>query len=112
MAILSRTHRTARLLSLPAGALGLSAVGLVRRLAGADPDVVRRELRARNAKRTRLVLGDLKGGAQGRAAAVHGRGAVPRRPGGSFFLELANPEGSPVRRHRNQLSQVHPRDAR
>ena len=63
MTSLSRTRRTARLLSLPAGALGLSAVGLVRRLAGADPDVVRRELRARNAERTRQVLGELKGGA-------------------------------------------------
>ena len=48
---------------MPAGALGLSAVGVVRRLAGADPERVRRELRARNADRTRRVLGDLKGGA-------------------------------------------------
>ena len=55
--------RTLRLLSLPAGAVVLAAEGRVRRLAGADPEVVRRELRARNATRTRQVLGDLKGGA-------------------------------------------------
>ncbi len=55
--------RTLRLLSLPAGALALSATGAVRRAAGADPDAVRRQLRARNADRTRRVLGDLKGGA-------------------------------------------------
>ncbi len=55
--------RTLRLLSLPAGAAVLAAEGRVRRLAGADPDVVRRDLRARNATRTRQVLGQAKGGA-------------------------------------------------
>jgi predicted unusual protein kinase regulating ubiquinone biosynthesis (AarF/ABC1/UbiB family) len=59
----SRAARTARLLSLPAGAAALAAEGALRRLAGQDPDVVRRELRRRNADRTRRVLGDLKGGA-------------------------------------------------
>jgi predicted unusual protein kinase regulating ubiquinone biosynthesis (AarF/ABC1/UbiB family) len=56
-------RRTARLLSLPLGALALGAEGLVRRAAGQDADVVRRGLRARNVARTRAVLGDLKGGA-------------------------------------------------
>ncbi|GAC1330425.1 MAG: AarF/ABC1/UbiB kinase family protein [Mycobacteriales bacterium] len=56
-------HRTARLLSLPLGTLALSAGGAARRLAGQDPSGVRRELRARNAARTRRVLGELKGGA-------------------------------------------------
>ena len=55
--------RTLRLLSLPAGSALLAAEGGVRRLAGADPQQVRNELRARNAARTRRVLGELKGGA-------------------------------------------------
>jgi predicted unusual protein kinase regulating ubiquinone biosynthesis (AarF/ABC1/UbiB family) len=55
--------RTARLLSLPAGAAALGVEGLVRRAAGQDPDAVRARLRERNAARTRRVLGDLKGGA-------------------------------------------------
>ena len=60
---LATVRRGARLLSLPAGALALSAVGAARRLAGGDPERIRRDLRARNAARTRRVLGDLKGGA-------------------------------------------------
>jgi predicted unusual protein kinase regulating ubiquinone biosynthesis (AarF/ABC1/UbiB family) len=59
----SRALRTVRLLSLPAGALALSVEGAARRVAGQDPEVVRRALRQRNAARTRRVLGDLKGGA-------------------------------------------------
>jgi predicted unusual protein kinase regulating ubiquinone biosynthesis (AarF/ABC1/UbiB family) len=56
--------RTARLLSLPAGAVALSAEGLVRRrVLGQDADDVRRSLRARSTARTRRVLGELKGGA-------------------------------------------------
>jgi predicted unusual protein kinase regulating ubiquinone biosynthesis (AarF/ABC1/UbiB family) len=58
-----RLVRTARLLSLPAGAAALSAQGALRRLAGQDADTVRRDLRQRNAERTRRVLGELKGGA-------------------------------------------------
>ncbi|CAN5586335.1 AarF/ABC1/UbiB kinase family protein [soil metagenome] len=58
-----RSLRTARLLSLPAGAVALSGEALLRRAAGQDTDVVRRQLRARNAARTRRVLGELKGGA-------------------------------------------------
>ena len=56
-------RRTARLLSLPLGTLALSAEGAARRLAGQDPQQVSSQLRARNAARTRRVLGDLKGGA-------------------------------------------------
>jgi predicted unusual protein kinase regulating ubiquinone biosynthesis (AarF/ABC1/UbiB family) len=56
-------HRRVRLLSLPAGAIALSAQGAIRRARGQDPDVVRADLRTRNAARTRRVLGELKGGA-------------------------------------------------
>jgi predicted unusual protein kinase regulating ubiquinone biosynthesis (AarF/ABC1/UbiB family) len=56
-------RRTLRLLSLPAGTLVLAAEGRVRTLAGADPETVRTQLRARNAERMRRVLGELKGGA-------------------------------------------------
>ncbi len=55
--------RTLRLLGLPAGALADSVRGVVRRAAGRDPEAVRRELRDDAARRTRRVLGDLKGGA-------------------------------------------------
>ncbi len=55
--------RTARLLSLPAGALAYAAEGVARRLIGQDPEVVRQDLRTRATARTRRVLGDLKGGA-------------------------------------------------
>jgi predicted unusual protein kinase regulating ubiquinone biosynthesis (AarF/ABC1/UbiB family) len=41
----------------------LSLEGLARRTAGQEPEAVRRLLRARNAARTRAVLGELKGGA-------------------------------------------------
>lgn len=56
-------RRTARIASLPLGALALSATGMVRRAGGQDAEQVRRDLRARNTDRTRRVLGDLKGGA-------------------------------------------------
>src|SRR5688500_10618829 len=59
----SRALRTARLLSLPAGAGALAVEGAVRRLAGQDAEHVRSDLRRRNADRTRRVLGDMKGGA-------------------------------------------------
>ena len=59
----ARAVRTARLMSLPAGAAGLAAEGAVRRLLGQDHDQVAASLRQRNAARTRLVLGELKGGA-------------------------------------------------
>ena len=56
-------RRTVRLLSLPAGTAALALEGLARRAAGQDRERVAAELRARNAARTRQVLGDLKGGA-------------------------------------------------
>jgi predicted unusual protein kinase regulating ubiquinone biosynthesis (AarF/ABC1/UbiB family) len=59
----SRAARTARLLSLPAGAGALAVEGAVRRLVGQDRERVADDLRRRNADRTRRVLGDLKGGA-------------------------------------------------
>lgn len=55
--------RSARLLSLPLGTALLAGEGVLRRAAGQDPEQVRRQLRRRNADRTRRVLGDLKGGA-------------------------------------------------
>ena len=59
----ARLVRSARLLSLPAGAAALAAEGAVRRLAGQDREQVAQDLRERNAARTRAVLGGLKGGA-------------------------------------------------
>lgn len=56
-------RRQARLASLPLGALGLAAVGVLRRARGEDPVAVRRDLRTRNATRTRRTLGELRGGA-------------------------------------------------
>jgi len=56
-------RRQLRLAALPAAALGAAATGVVRRARGEDPDAVRRDLRARNAARTRTTLGELKGGA-------------------------------------------------
>ena len=55
--------RTARLLSLPLGAASRGAVGLGRRLLGADADEVSAELRTRAAEQLFAVLGELKGGA-------------------------------------------------
>jgi len=65
MAALStgRAVRTARLLSLPAGAAALAVEGVVRRAAGQDRAEVSARLRERSTARTRRVLGDLKGGA-------------------------------------------------
>ena len=59
----ARLARTGALLSLPAGAALLAAEGVARRLVGQDPERVARDLRERNAGRTRRVLGELKGGA-------------------------------------------------
>ena len=59
----SRLVRSAQLLSLPLGAAGLAVEGWTRRVTGEPPERVRAELRARNAARTRRVLGGLKGGA-------------------------------------------------
>jgi predicted unusual protein kinase regulating ubiquinone biosynthesis (AarF/ABC1/UbiB family) len=58
-----RWARRAQLLSLPLGAMALSAEGAVRRLVGQDAERVRADLRRRNAERTRRTLGGLKGGA-------------------------------------------------
>lgn len=59
----ARVVRTARLMSLPAGAAALATEGAVRRLVGQDHGRVAADLRQRNAARTRRVLGELKGGA-------------------------------------------------
>ncbi len=60
---LARLSRPARLAVLPVAAVGTAAGGRLRVLAGADPDRVAAQARARNAARTRRVLGGLKGGA-------------------------------------------------
>ena len=59
----ARAARTLRLLSLPAGTAALAVQGLARRAAGQDREAVAKQLRERNAARTRRVLGELKGGA-------------------------------------------------
>jgi len=59
----SSTQRTLRILGLPTRALADSVRGVVRRARGHDPETVRRELREDAARRTREVLGELKGGA-------------------------------------------------
>lgn len=59
----SSTQRTLRILGLPTMALTDSVRGIVRRARGHDPETVRRELRDDAARRTREVLGELKGGA-------------------------------------------------
>ena len=63
MTVLSDARRQLRLAALPVGALGLAAQGAVRRWRGEDAEAVRRDLRSRNAARTRTTLGELKGGA-------------------------------------------------
>ncbi len=55
--------RTMRLLGLPAWALADSVRGVVRRAAGEDPERVRQDLRQTAARRTRRILGEVKGGA-------------------------------------------------
>ena len=63
MSTLSDLRRSARIAALPAATGAYAVTGLVRRWRGEDPDAVRRDLRARNAERTRRTLGELKGGA-------------------------------------------------
>ena len=63
MSSLSDLRRSARLAALPAATGAYAVTGLVRRWRGEDADAVRRDLRARNAERTRRTLGELKGGA-------------------------------------------------
>ena len=85
--------RTLRLLSLPAGALALSATGAVRRAAGADPDAVvaaAREARAR--LQMWFCLDTLeflrKGGRIGAAQALLGS-ALQVKPILTFGTEIA-----------------------
>ena len=59
----SSLARASRMLSLPLGAAGRQAVGLGRRLLGADADQVDAELRGAAAEQLFAVLGELKGGA-------------------------------------------------
>ncbi len=61
--VTTRFVRSARLMSLPAGAAALAVEGVARRLLGQDREQVSARLRQRNAARTRRVLGELKGGA-------------------------------------------------
>jgi len=55
--------RTARLAALPLGFAGRTAVGMGRRLGGANADVVMTEVQQRTAEQLFKTLGDLKGGA-------------------------------------------------
>ena len=56
-------RRTARLAALPLGFAGRTAVGMGRRIGGADADVVMTEVQQRTAEQLFRTLGDLKGGA-------------------------------------------------
>jgi predicted unusual protein kinase regulating ubiquinone biosynthesis (AarF/ABC1/UbiB family) len=55
--------RTARLVSLPLGYAGRTAVGIGRRVGGRPAELVTAELQARTAEQLFRVLGELKGGA-------------------------------------------------
>ena len=55
--------RTARLVSLPLGYAGRTAVGLGKRVGGRPAELVAAELQARTAEQLFRVLGELKGGA-------------------------------------------------
>lgn len=59
----SALRRGSRLLTLPLSAAGRATMGLGRRLAGANADVVNAQLRAETAEQVFRVLGELKGGA-------------------------------------------------
>lgn len=59
----SSLSRGARMLSVPLGMAGRSALGLGRRALGADADEVNSALRQRAAEQLFAVLGELKGGA-------------------------------------------------
>lgn len=59
----SSLARASKMLSLPLGAAGRQAVGLGRRLLGADAERVDTELRTAAAEQLFAVLGELKGGA-------------------------------------------------
>ncbi|MBP8921670.1 MAG: AarF/ABC1/UbiB kinase family protein [Micropruina sp.] len=59
----SSLARASRMLSLPLGAAQRQAVGLGRRMLGADPGVVDADLREAAAEQLFSVLGELKGGA-------------------------------------------------
>ncbi len=63
MTALADARRRLQLARLPAGAARLAVLGALRRARGADPETVRRELRAEHAARVRRTLGGLKGGA-------------------------------------------------
>jgi predicted unusual protein kinase regulating ubiquinone biosynthesis (AarF/ABC1/UbiB family) len=93
-----RVGRTARLLALPLGTAVLAVEGMARRRAGADPDRVRRDLRRRNAARTRRVLGDLKGGALKAGQLLATLDALfPVDPDDTWTRTLADvPERNPV----------------
>ena len=59
----SSLARASKMLSLPLGAAGRQAVGLGRRLFGADAEQVEADMRAAAAEQLFAVLGELKGGA-------------------------------------------------
>ena len=59
----SSLSRGARMLSIPLGVAGRGAMGLGRRLLGADADEVSAALRTQAAEQLFAVLGELKGGA-------------------------------------------------
>lgn len=83
-------RRTAKLVSLPLGAAGRSAVGWGKRLAGADSATINADLQVRAAEQLFAVLGELKGGAMkvGQALSVM-EAAVPEEFAGPYRDALA-----------------------
>lgn len=89
MNTLADLRRQLRLTALPAGTIAYAALGAVRRARGEDPLAVRRDLRARNAARTRRTLGSLRGGALKAGQLLSTVEAVlPQDPEGSWRAAL------------------------
>ena len=82
--------RTARLVRLPAGFAGRTALGTGRRLGGRPAEVVAREIQQRTAEQVFRVLGELKGGALklGQALSIF-EAAMPPEIAGPYRDTLA-----------------------
>src|SRR6478736_3301894 len=90
-------RRTARLAALPLGFAGRTAVGMGRRIGGANADVVMMDVQQRTAEQLFKTLGELKGGAMKMGQALS-------------ILESALPEevSAPYREHLTALQDSAP----
>ncbi len=81
--------RTARLVSLPLGVAGRTALGIGKRVGGRPAELVAAELQARTAEQLFTVLGELKGGAMkfGQALSVM-EAAMPEELAGPYRATL------------------------